>query len=78
MDRDQSNNIFVGFLIGFFFVLGLMWLLKDNRSPDWWCFDSPNPPYCSHLYDAAVKKMRSMPQQDQPCDPDSMGRGGCS
>ncbi len=34
MEEEKNNNIFIGFLIGFFICLGMLWLMSgDNRTP---------------------------------------------
>lgn len=34
MGEEKNNNIFIGFLIGFFICLGIIWLMReDNRTP---------------------------------------------
>ena len=33
--EEKNNNIFIGFLIGFFFVMVILWFLGDsNKSPE--------------------------------------------
>jgi len=35
MEEEKYNNIFIGFLIGFFFVIVMLWLFGgSNKSPE--------------------------------------------
>jgi len=78
MTSEKSNNIFLGILIGVGVSIFIGWYFKDNKNPTWWCeyLPSGQAVSCRGLYDKAVEKMQSIPNDNQQCTPDYMG--GCN
>ncbi|MDD4110969.1 MAG: hypothetical protein PHS54_05430 [Clostridia bacterium] len=65
---EKQNNIIEGVLIGIVATMILMFLLKDNKEPTWWCayLSQSEANYCYHLYDKAVNIIDNIPEEEMP------------